>query len=225
MAALQLGIISVGRIPSEISYITNASDSVDRSVYTFSGQSIGPASNDRVVIVTIGSRVNASTTLSGVTIGGVTATEIAYAQNVHAGGTEHCAIYAAKITSGTTAEIVVTFTGPSLRCAIGVFAKTGSTGVSSFDTDTDITDTSGEFGVSVDVPDNGTVLCAAFCGASGSTSWTFSGVTEDFDIQPEIAANALASGHDNYVTGQTVNLTATATSTPLDGAVAIATWG
>jgi hypothetical protein len=223
MSALQLGIMSVKRRPVEINYIGDASDTSNSISYTFSGQSIGTASNDRVVLVTVGARQNSAITLSTVTIGGVSATQIAYAQFVGS-GTEHSAIYAAKIPSGTTADIVVTFTDAALRCAIGVFAMTGS-GVAASDTDSTTSNSSGAFTASVDVPDNGSVLCAAWAGASGATSWTLSGVTEDFDIQPEISANALASGHDNYETGQAVNLTATATSTPLDGGVVMASWG
>lgn len=224
MQALQLGIMATNRRPSEISYITNATDSVDRTTYTFAGQSIGTASNDRVVIVTVGSRANDSKDITGVTIGGVTATQVVRALYVGA-GVECAAIYAATVPAGTTADIVVTFSGPMIRCAIGIFVKTGSTGVSASDTDVSVTNTAGAFNASVDVPDKGTVLCMCASSTSGVTTWTLSGVTEDFDVPLESTSTAYAAGHDNYASGQTVNLTATATATPLNGAVAIASWG
>lgn len=95
---------------------------------TFSSVSIGTASSDRYVIVGI---VNDSQSVSGITIGGVSATS--------AVATGHTAIYYLNVTAGTTATIVVTLAGAYNLIGIQVGILTGidstptSTGVHPYD--------------------------------------------------------------------------------------------
>lgn len=86
------------------------SDTNDGQVYTLTGVDIGVAAANRKVVVMFGAKAN--TSLSSVTIGGVTATAL------HAWDTSSnpdIAVYEAAVPTGTTADIVVTFdnTNPS----------------------------------------------------------------------------------------------------------------
>ena len=86
-------------LPATLNYGFVGSTSSTLSTYTSTAVSIGPASADRYVIAAI--MCNTATTISSVTIGGVSAT-----QAVATGGT---ALYIALVPTGTTAVFVVNF--------------------------------------------------------------------------------------------------------------------
>jgi hypothetical protein len=104
----------------DISWIGASSQdgSQTSAAFNFTGVSIGAADADRVVL--LGMRTfNGSGTLgalSSVTIGGVTATQLAYSQ----GGNSGVGIFAAAIPSGTTSTISIS-TGNRTSCGIGIW--------------------------------------------------------------------------------------------------------
>ncbi len=218
------GAVSAGVV--SVSYVNTYTDTTDQTTYTFSGASIGTASGDRIVIVTIGSRANLARSISSVTIAGVTATAIATANDT-SGGADIAAMYAAAVPTGTTGNIVVTFSAAMLRCAIGVFAMTGASGVTPHATMTDNTISTGVFTGTIDCPANGAIVGTAFGSGNGSQAATWSGITEDFDTQPETTSNNVSAAHANFSTAQTgLTVSATITGTnPANGGLAVASWG
>lgn len=112
-----------------LTYRTHAESSSALTTYTFAAQAIGTASADRHVIVgicgTAGTR-----TVSSVTIGGVTASHVVTQQN----GASTASIYFANVPSGTTADVVVTWSAGQNSCGIGVWTATALSSSTAHDT-------------------------------------------------------------------------------------------
>lgn len=112
------------------------------TTYTYTGKAIGTASAYRHIIVAIAANTNvASRTISSVTVGGISATAAVSAESTNTVFTR-VAVYIAAVPTGTTADIVVTYSAAQLRSAIGVYAAYNllsttptSTGTSSSDVD------------------------------------------------------------------------------------------
>lgn len=160
-------------------FLQTAEDETDTNVYTFSDQNIGTASADRCVVVAIGTRrtSTSATTIDSVTIEG-NAADILYQQdNPGATTINVVAIATLIVTSGTTADIVVTVSATMTQLGIALYGMTGVDCDTLADSDfSEATDPS----VSLDVPDDGASI--AVCGdghTASTTSWT--GLTEDYD--------------------------------------------
>ncbi len=117
------GQVGFGSAAPTSGYIGTASDTVNRTTYTFSDVPIGDAETGRMVVVGVfGDRnVGTPSTVTSVTIGGTTATSVA-------SRTDDSLIvnlrHAQKDT-GETADIVVTFGQAQSQCVIAVFALYG----------------------------------------------------------------------------------------------------
>lgn len=114
-----------GHTPS-VGHVASNSSSVVASSYTFAGTAIGNAATNRIVIVavSINSTEAQSTSISGVTIGGVAATR--------AVGMKGAAIYSRNVTTGTTADIVVNISGGTVNaCVITVYRMVNAASITS----------------------------------------------------------------------------------------------
>ena len=116
--ALLAGSASV----ASISYRTTETQDSAATTYTFTSKDIGTAAVGRRVIVGVVGSGAASRTISSVTVGGNAATAVAFIENVGGLATLQAALYAIQVDAGTTATIVVTFSGGNNRCGIGVWA-------------------------------------------------------------------------------------------------------
>lgn len=110
---------SVSIIPrSEIITTASANNINGQLFYTFNDINIGTASSDRLVaLILVGSSLT-PVSLSSVTINGVAA-------NLHlqtTGKITTTAMASLLVTSGTTANIVATWSGNSNRCVLGLYA-------------------------------------------------------------------------------------------------------
>lgn len=207
-----------------LTYRASAQDATDLTTYTTAALAAGPASPDRELVVAVGGRANSARTISSVTIGGVAATAVATA-NATGGGADISAIYSAVVPTGTTAVVVVTFSGAMLRFVVGLYSKLQSR-VTASATST-VTPSGTSPTTTITVPSNGAVLAAAWIGSSVSATATWTGPTEDFDLQaPDTAGSALTGASQNYNATQTsMTVTATVPSVAADQAMAVAAWG
>jgi len=165
--AAQMMLGSVGF--KEITYITTASDATDLTTYTFSTQSIGDANSSRKVIVGVHGSINFQT-VSTVTVGGISATILV--QEATLGIVAAIAI--AEVPTGTTADVVVTFTGAMDRCAIGIWRAVGSISMTPIDTGSSTADPG---------TDTLTSVIGGYCvcvGTGGDTA-TWTNATENYD--------------------------------------------
>lgn len=162
---------------------------------TFTAMSIGTASADRVVIATIGVDGNATNgVISGVTIGGVTATKRSFVDaNANGFGTY---IYEAAVPTGTTANVVISCNGfPSgIACALGII-----TGGASFSAQTTAAyaAVADPHGLTTTVPANGVGIFLTLVDRTTTPSYTNATGYANIDHSGNSASDLLAASTTN----------------------------
>lgn len=199
----------------DFSYLQSAGDTANGSSYTFSSQNLGTADAARYIIVGIGARWGAApTSVTSVTVGGVSATEVV--QLGPAGNV--AAIYIAAVPTGTTGDVVVTLSDTMLRCVIHLYRVVNIASATASDTDSNAAATPT---MSIDVPAGGFAVGVCMGGTTGSFVW--SGLTEDDDRQVEAATFGAAS--DEFVSAQTgLAVSVTVTGATTDPLAVVASW-
>lgn len=114
-------LASYGAAGPRLDYISASADLGAGSSKTAAGQSIGPASADRLVVCLVWWALSGSTNLNTLTVGGVSATIRGQTDGANSG----LAIGAAVVPSGTTADIAMGFAGSVARCGVLVCTLTG----------------------------------------------------------------------------------------------------
>lgn len=204
-----------------MNFLQATSDSSNATVYTFASQSLGDAAENRYIIVAIKTRDsgNSAKTINSVTIGGIPATIVVQRQN-NAANSSIAGIAIALVPTGTTGDIVITFSEEMLRCGIGVYRAI------------DINPTPIDIGSSVasnptysiDIPAGGFAIGAVANSNSNDSSAVWSGITEKYDSIVESVM--LSSGaSDEFVSAQTdLALTATISGTNTEPVGVFASW-
>lgn len=170
----------------EFAFLQTTSDTTDTNIYTFAAQNIGTADVGRFIIVSVLSRkTGASTTISTVTIGGISATIVKQVSNAVT-NTDVAGIVIASVPTGTTGDVVVTFGATMSRCIIAVYRAVGIN--NPFTANANASSTANDPTAAIAVPSNGFEIGAGLSAASSSATWT--GLTEDFDNVIEGAVTA-----------------------------------
>lgn len=204
----------------------SAVDSTDTTAYTFAGKSIGAAdSNRRIIIAVAGSSVTAGRTISSVTVGGLTATGDVTATSTGF-GTNISALYRVVVPTGTTADVVVTFSGSMRHCGISVYRLINAGAV--FNTATDITiGGSNDLSASINIPGGGCAIGSVIGNGSAAVrTWTWTNLTEDVDATIE-GATSYTTASDVFTgaqTSRTVTATASGALSADTGALAIVSY-
>jgi hypothetical protein len=148
------------------------------AVYTFSGLAIGTAAADRKVVVIIsGTGIGGADAVSAVTVGGVSGTAVVSLTHSAAGDfTEE--IWQADVPTGTTADVVVTWSATQMRSVgVGTYAVYGAASAAAA-TGTTETDAAN---VAMTVPAGGVSFGGTGSNVStGSVAWS-SNLTEGYD--------------------------------------------
>lgn len=192
-----------------------SSSSIDRtssnSAFTFTGHSIGDANANRVVVVGVGVfGASGIGNISSVTVGGNNALQVA--SILGSGFNARLYIYAIAVSTGTTADIVVSH-GTATTCGIATYRMisvpltlrpqhTGSTQKSS-GSGTSIT-------ASVTRWIDSAVVGFVYGVNNGAT--TFTGLTEDFDIDTRSSENFAGASLYPSTTQTLQSVTATCAS-------------
>jgi len=209
--------IFVPQIPATVTYIGNTLDTVDRTTYTFASHSLGTAAADRkIVVATYGQR--ASVSVSTLTVNGVSASLVKAQQVSSADRTVE--IWQAAVPTGTTGDIVVTFSGgASAHCSVGVWAVYGATSAAHAMLGNSSNPSTG----TINVPAGGVLIAASVNNNASTNTWT--GPTEKFDATLE--TNTGQSGaSDAYAATQTgLTVTATYSAGATQQSLAAASWG
>lgn len=159
-----------------VSYISSA-NAGSGSSQTFTAQSIGTADADRYVIVGVMQNGSTRPSTPTVTIAGTTATSVAYARNDYGGSASTSAgLQILKVTSGTTADIVVTWNTSCDVTAIGVWRAIGLSGTTANATSSS---TASPSSLDLNVTAGGIIVALQANGQYSTATWT--GPTEDFD--------------------------------------------
>jgi hypothetical protein len=172
------------------SYIGGSTDLTNASSYTFSSEGIGTASADRIVIVeAMGEISDSSLVESDITAtlddgGGADPMSIAGRMVRIVGGGGAGGVYSAffylNVTTGTTADIVVSFNSKTMHnCSVRVWNSTGSATVAVTDT-LDVNGTSG----SITVNTGGFLVASNINQSFTSFTWSAGVTTTDFGSWP-----------------------------------------
>jgi hypothetical protein len=198
---MRAGIFGSARVASggggfTYGFQQEAVDIANLTAYTFATQPIGSAAADRVIVVAIGGRAGANNTVTGVTVGGIAATEAI--QTVVSGNTS--ALYYAAVPSGVTADVVATFSAGMVRAGIALWRLTGFGSVSATSVGTGSTITGDATGIMI-----------ATVTGTGASTYTWSDATEQFDVTIE-GSGVTFSGAQSAAAG-TVSLTVSSSAT------------
>jgi len=180
----------------EASYV----DGTTTSAYTFSSCDLGAGtSNKRVIVGTSGAGTVGTETISSVTIDGITATSII--EQDSAGGGRPTGLFYAD-TNSTTGDVVVTFSTNCSEAGIGIWSTT--TEATPFDTESN---TANNTAVTVDCPEDGFTIGYRMS-ATGGATFTWTGLTEDFDEVQRASFASHTGAHTNYssYTSQSVSV-------------------
>lgn len=188
------------------------------STYTFSNVDIGTASSDRLVVVaTHATGLTSDVTASSVTLGGTSMTSAASGFEANASLDLHYLT----VTSGTTANIVATYSGNKSRCTIAVYTITGLNSSTPSDTGSS-TNSDTAPTLTLDIPTGSIAVYAHTSANSSTTTVTYSSATEHYD-QAIGGENTTCSGASLADAGnahtETATLAASKSSTILAGAV------
>lgn len=165
----------------DVSFVETDTDATSQTTYTFSSASLGDADALREVFVIAYGGLSTARTLSSGTIGGVSAT---IATNQYGGSSAQQAIMFASVPTGTTGDVVVTWSGAADSCRIAIYrvVNRGNFGSNETDSATSVSGATTAITVSATtVNTNGFVL--GVCGKTDGTEAAASSVfTQDANI-------------------------------------------
>lgn len=169
-------------ISSQVSaaYLQNSALIANASAYTFATQNVGAVANDRVIIVGVTSAMISGGVPTSVVVGGVSATLL---KSVAGSASS---LWAVPLPAGTTANVVVTLPSAAVRCAVTLWRVTGMTGLSAYGSASDIT---GGGAMKLPVPSGGYVIGVAYNFGSAAQTFTWTGITKQFDASSGSAPN------------------------------------
>lgn len=153
-----------------ITYTVNPSQGA-ATVYTFSAADISTAAADRKIVVGIQAN-DGGNTVSSVTVGGISASLVIALDD----GNSRTELWQADVPTGTTADIVVTFSGGANACDIGVWAVYGAAAAAHHTASSSANPPS----ANLNIPANGVAIGVARENGSGVLS-TWTNLTERFD--------------------------------------------
>lgn len=186
--------------PRTLTFGQSASSTADLTTYTFSAQAIpdAPSADRRVYVGIMGVSTAAARTISSVSIGGVTADV-----STQYSASEALCIASAAVPTGTTADVVVTFSGACSRASIGLWSSIGLTTGTPVDSGTSLSanPTTDTLGTEL----NGFCIAIALSTIATTVSW--SAVTEKYDAQ--IESITTFSGASSATTGANITPAAT----------------
>jgi hypothetical protein len=161
-----------------ISFTASAVNTANATTHTFSGVSIGTAaSNRKIVVASQHSSGTVPVSVSSMTVGGISATFVV--NQASADGEAYVEIWQANVPTGTTATIVVNYSGTVSRGGVGVWAVYGAAAAA---TDTGVS-TANPLTDTLNIPAGGVAIGAASGSAGTSTAWT--NLTENYDENVE----------------------------------------
>jgi len=175
---IPLGILAARKIT--YSFTASGKSNADTASYTLTSASIGTATADRIVVVSV---VGVGDSTHSVTIGGNAATEVIS----YAGTSGRASLYALSVPTGTTANVVVTVGGTD-SLGVSVYAMYGASGTTAHDTATANAD---PLTTTIDIPAGGVVFAVADAYNASALTFAWTGVDEDVNLGP------LSAGQDH----------------------------
>ncbi len=202
----------------EFSHTDSPAVQTDSTTFTFSSAALGAANAGRTIIVSVSATDVTSKTISSVTVGGVSATQRAFLSAALTN--EHIvAIYTAEVPTGTTGDVVVTFSGATDGCGVALYRM-----VNHLSSVPDATDTASATDSTVELtmaPTVGGVTVAVGNGESLTTAISWS-VLATTDVDEALGSDRWGAASEFPDDGGTNPVMTHGAA--LDCAAAIATW-
>lgn len=193
-----------------LAFLDNDQSSSTATGFTFSAMSFGAASGDRWIVCCVGWQGSgAARTISSLTIGGVSASQIS---GVAATNANNIAVdmWIAAVPTETSGDVVVTMSGNTAGCTAALYSLTGACDGTAHDT---ANSTANNPTGTIDVVANGVAIGVANCVGTTPT-WTWTNLTEDCDNQYGAGnSKARSAASDSYDAAASVGVTATSSST------------
>jgi hypothetical protein len=192
-----------------LTFQTHAEDTSNATTYTFAGKAIGTAAADRRVHVAVAG-TQGTRTVSSVKVHvpdvATDPTGTTLTQNVsRQDGVTTVALYVGVIASGTTADIVVTWSAGQDRCGIGIWSSTGLTSNSAVDTKAGLATDGAGLNLTPTTVAGGFLIGVVCDHSSGSGLSTWTTATERYDVVLE-GATPVHSGADYATPGSSVTI-------------------
>lgn len=160
-------------------FLQGTSSTSDLTTYTFSSQNTGTAAADRYIIVAIESRsATSGRTISTVTVGGESATQVVQQTN-STSGANVCGLYIVALPTGTSGDVVVTFSGGMARAAIQLYRADDLASATAVDTDNSVANAPS---VTLTTAAGFAVGCVF---SQNTTTASWANLTEDSEEAPE----------------------------------------
>ena len=209
--------------PVTAAFTASAVTGSSATAYTFSSQALGTASATRMIVINITGSSNSggATAINTITVAGVSAvkakeqvdgTEAGYSQD----------IWYVPLASGTSGDVVVTFSGAQARCGIGLMAV--------YDADNSPFDTGGNSDdpmvATISCPAKGIIIGSCTMNADeGVATTTWTNLTEKYDQQVE-SIQSHSGAFATFDAAQTdLTITSNAKITVSRRAMPLASWG
>lgn len=215
------GLVSGGGPPSAtVFYNTGGSatnDAPGGATVTFTGIAIGTASADRYVACSEYGRSTGTVTASGMTIGGISATRLIQATNA-ATGTDLVDWWIANVTSGATANVVVTYNTTPAASYVGCLEIHNLLNAGASSATASATTNGGSMVLST-VPAGGIVIAASGDHTAGTTTWT--NVTKNWDNTPSRDQSGASAAFSSAQVNLSVSGTISSVASPVFVAVSL----
>jgi len=210
MTGAHQAILGAARIPASLTYLTTASDTVDRTAYTFSGLSLGDADPSRIIAVVV--NCTDVLTVTSVTVAGVSATIHLQATGIFT----TCAIATAAVPTGTTGDVVVNLNTTGEDCGVGLWRIVNLPSTTPYDTASNSED---PIVMSIDIPNRGILVAGGTFDQNGAVTTT--GCTENYDY--DVGTDRFCGGSGSGLTPE-LNRTITFDGTAGGAAGVAASW-
>jgi hypothetical protein len=193
-----------------LTYITSSSNNSSLATYSFTGTSIGGPG--LIVVAFHSERTSALIQVPTITIGGVSATIAGDSYSGNNNPNISTIIAYARITSGTTANISITYPSNQTRLGIGVWRIQNNIS----DTPIQVKTSAANSGTGLSITltgltSNNLGVCAQTNGTQG-TSFTWTNATENYDTDIGSPAGTRISGA-SFITSSSGNRTITTSHT------------
>lgn len=190
-------------------------DTSNLSSYSFSSVAIGTAAATRRVVVCLAMDGAGGRSVSAVTVGGISATQVESAANNNL----LCDMWVATVPTGTTATIAVTITGGSVtRCMYAVYALYNTLSATATFHSDDITSA---YSISTTIAANSVTIAMFGSRGGGTSSWT--NATEDYDSVSAEGGTVLSTA-SRADTASTTSSISVIPSVADDSALVVGVW-
>ena len=177
-----------------VSFTASAVSATDLTTYTFSSQSLGTEAADRKVVVVAKAGANFAD-VSTLTVAGSSATLVKNQQTTE----ESVDIWQVALATGTTGDIVVTWSAATQFCGIGVYAVYGAAAAAHATAGSSSADPAT---ATIDCPAGG-VIISGVIHRSTATTFTWTNLTERYDALVENGIAYHSGASDAFATTQT----------------------